>query len=71
MQLHLHRIWSFAETHEDAHWGEAFPVQPMQQSLHTKKHSCKTFQNSHDLEQNVETILKSRTGKKTRLALVL
>ena len=53
MQLHLHLFWYFAATHDNAHWGETFQVQPMRQSLHTKEQAHKTFPTSHDLGLNL------------------
>ena len=53
MQLHLHYFWSLAAPHGDAQWGEAFQVQPMQQSLHRKAQPRKTSQNSHDVDSGL------------------
>ena len=62
MQLHLRFFWSHAATHEDTHWGKAFQVQPLQQSLQTKTRSHKTFPTSHDLrldQYNLQICLKT------------
>ena len=50
VQLRLHFFWSPSETHEDALWGETFPMQQMQQSFHTEKPPDKTYNNPHDLD---------------------
>ena len=55
MQLHLYFFWWFTDSHEDAHWGEALHVQPMQQSFRTKEQSRSTFQNSHDLDSDCKS----------------
>ena len=61
MQLHLRFSQSLAAPHEDAHWGEAFQVQPMQQSLHTKALPCKTSQYLHAQDSGFYLVLKYLT----------
>ena len=46
-------FWQLAKSHDDAHWGEAFQAQPMQESLHTKRKHCKKYQGSHDLDSDL------------------
>ena len=50
MQLHLRFLWYSAAPHEDALWGEAFSVQPMQQSIQGQEKPDETLKNPHDLD---------------------
>ena len=50
MQLQLREICWAAESYEDAHRGEKFQVQQMQQDFYTEERNDKTFPNSHDID---------------------
>ena len=56
MQSRLHFFWWVAESHEDALWGEAFPVQQMQKSLQGQKKPDEPFKNPHELDL-IKTIM--------------
>ena len=55
MQLQMCNVWWPADAHEEAHRGEGFQVQKMQQSLQTKENPLKTFQNSHNLRLDYDS----------------
>ena len=58
MHLRLHKFWYFKETHEEAHWGETFQVQPMQQGLCKQENSRKACQSARGLNLTAWEITK-------------